>query len=650
MTLIQKISTLKLSASFAVLMAATTPNAIASSEITIVDVVSDKGASSSVSSVKEVPLVSLESYADLEKAFPRQFGGIFRMNQPNIMSDRDLCNLKALLGYNPSIVEKLVVLEEALGESGNPVFDKVMADIEKARADKEQQTVLHYIFFLGRSALLASNKTEQEAQFFKIAGFSSPYKLIDLVDPKNSFWSTLQHLGDDNDTRGDFTYVTHRRYSDPTDQVEKLLKKNPFKSSPFFMLMTKPGEDVFGFFALALSYFKGKHPVPVTLSSDEGELHGIPMSPWGKFCHDLAHSEADPADYSVEQFTHNILSLYTDQLREKFKGFSKEKRAQFAVKSMIPVVTQFAIEVHSAYRQSLVDILERSLDYFKVSSKSEKLPPVFEAFAVSAFLEAHEESSDMSKRYVSSDLAELLKSKRSKEVLEIIPQKEEDVGSSSSGKSEEIVAVDRDQEFFSTSFVTGETLLSDEEIFEIVKKLPINSFQLHFYHFGGDNPLNEDEIADYTVSRNKFYIEVSIDMHDGQNYLFRQGTNYARTLNFNHDRQILRPAAALLKEEYDYDIPSIPNSLDEDYEAKVKECDKALRQGMKYLHDFYARTATEISVQENDDSRSIADHFALSYTKALRKLTKSMPAFITEGEGGLQGFLIKATSENPMSK
>ena len=317
---------------------------------------------------------------------------------------------------------------------------------------------------------------------------------------------------------------------------------------------------------------------------------------------------------------------------------------------MRAAVVEFALEVHTAYHQSLVAILESSLDHFKINSKLEDLPSEFEAFAVSAFLEAHEETSDMSKRYVTSDLAELLKSNRSKEALEIIPQKEEILGSSSSGKSQEVVVIEKDQELFSTSFVTGESLLSDEEIFEIVKKLPINDFQLDFYHFGANHPLNADDIADYSVTRNKFYTEVSIDMLDGQNYLFRQGTNYARTLNLNHDRQILRPAAPVLEKEYGYKIPAIPDPLDEDYEEKVAACDKALREGMKHLHHIYARTATEISLQEVENGMSIADHFAMRYTQALRKLTKSMPAFVTEGNGGLQSFLIEATTEKPVSK
>jgi len=399
-----------------------------------------------------------------------------------------------------------------------------------------------------------------------------------------------------------------------------------------------------------LSYYKGMHPVPVTLSTDGSELHGIAMSPWGKFCHDLAHSEIDPANHSVEQFANHILNLYTRKLRETFKDLTTEERAQFSVKAMIPPVTQFALDVHSAYRQSLIDILESSLLYFNVTSDSKKLPPEFEAFSVAAFLDAHEEASDMSRRYVTPDLVELLKSSRSKTALEIIPQKDEGIPSSSSGESEERVIVENTRDLlFATSFTTGETQLSDEEIFEIAKKLPLSAYLLHYYQLINDQPINSDEIAEYLVNRNKFYTEISIDMLDGTNYLFRQATNYSRTLNLNHDRQMLRPAAAVLAEKYGYKIPVVPNPLDEDYEEKVAACDKALREGMKYLHDIFALTASEISLQDTESDMTIADRFSVNYTKALRKLAKSMPRFVIDAEGGLQGFLTKATSKEAIA-
>ncbi len=632
MPLIQKISALKLSASFAVLMAAATPDAMASLEVFSIE---DTTPSSSVSS-------------DLELTFPRHFRGLNGIDRPDVLRNRDINDLKSLMGYDPAIPEKLVELTEVLTQTSNPVFEKLITDIKKATKDKEQQTVLHCILFLGRAALAASTKTEEERHFFKFAGFSNPYKLIDLIDPTTSFWSALQHLGDEG-TRGDFEHITGKNFSDPTDAMDKLLEKSPFYSRPFLMLMTQPKEDIFGFFTLALTYYKGKHPVPVTLSTDGSKLHGIAMSPWGKFCHDLAHSEVDPANHSVEQFANHILNLYTRKLRETFKDLTTEERAQFSVKAMIPPVTQFALDVHSAYRQSLVDILESSLLYFNVRSDLKKLPPEFEAFSVAAFLDAHEEASDMSMRYATADLVELLKSSRSKTALEIIPQKNEGAPSSSSGGSEERITVEKNQDLFTTSFTTGETLLSDEEIFEIAKKLPLSAYLLHYYHIGGDQPINTDEIAGYSVTRNKFYIEISIDMLDGENYLLRQATNYSRTLNLSHDRQILRPAAAVLAEKYGYKIPVVPNPLNEDYEEKVAACDKALREGMKYLHDIFAFTATKVSLQDTGSDMTIADQFAVRYTKALRKLAKSMPGFVTDAEGGLQGFLTKATSKEAIS-
>ena len=96
MSLIRKISALKLSASFAVLMAAATPDAMASLEVSPIE---DTTPSSSVSSDLKL---------DLESTFPRHFRGLNGIDRPDVLRDRDINDLKSLMGYNPQSLKNFL--------------------------------------------------------------------------------------------------------------------------------------------------------------------------------------------------------------------------------------------------------------------------------------------------------------------------------------------------------------------------------------------------------------------------------------------------------------------------------------------------------------------------------------------------------------
>lgn len=582
---------------------------------------------------------------DLETRYPTYFKGFAK-------TDMDLIDFyrsgEKILEPNMALVPHFEKLKEELDGIDNPALADLKKELTQFIGDEKKHTLLHYIFSVAQAAIFTSEKSEVEDQFFRLAGFSMPYSLINIAKPEGDLWQALLSWKRDHDSRGDFTHRTHHTFSDRVDQISDSLRKGPFNSVPYFLLCTEPKEDFFGFFYLAWTYSQGIHPVPVTLKSGDERLHGIPMTPWGKFCHDLAHSEIDTGDHSVEQFVNNILDFYLTKLKDHFKDLSTEEKKQYAIKNMIPYVTEFSLSVYNAYRESTLAILERSLKVMKVGEE-EKLPELFKAFAAGAFLQSHETPVDLSARFATSSLQEVLRSSV-QPVLSLLDEtlkkdegKDEEIEEK---KSTSVVKAD----LLSTSFMTGETPLTDEEIFDIIKKRPLREYNLDWYRSEASAPINEEEISEYSVKRNQFYIEVTIHMMDGQDYVYRAETNYSRRLNLDHDRQFLLPARSILEDRYEYHIPKVPSEGKfegdpEGFEFAVGESRTALDLGRRHLLDFFLKTAIDLSEDESESEITISDRYAIRYSKALNKLQKAMPPFIENIQSFLSEAMPKSFSE-----
>ena len=575
-------------------------------------------------------------FLELEKKLPRHFSGFAKTDFKLIEKYRHADEIQ-IFQPDKDMQPYFQKFNDALKTLSNiKEVEPIAKQFEEILKDEKKQSVGYYLLYLATTALSLSKKTDLEKNFFKLAGFSQPYNSIEILDLTKDFtndeiWSKLGKLisysDSFNDERGDFNYITHRNFGDRRALVEQTLKKSPFKSIPAYLLCTKPGEDILGFFYLSWCYNKGIHPIPVPLVTESrDELHGICMSPWGKFCHDSAHSKADPADYSVEEFANHVLNHYLTLLNKNLEGKPTSFKKQYSIKSMIPHVVQFANAVHAAYHQSLLEILEASIKQSDLSQ--EKLPDEFKAFSAGAFLQTHERPMDMSRSYVTPDLHSLIK--KSASLIEGIDTKEGEGG---------------EKDLFSTSYITGQTSLSDEEIFKIVLNQPLSSYQHDNWYFYYPEKLKEKDVSEYSVSRNKLSIDVTIDLVDGRDHIYRTATNYSRRLNLKHDRDMLLPASKILKETYQYSLPTVPKEADYEgrtieFEDAVRNCNTQLQEGTKKLLDYFAKKAMFYSTSGKESS--IADKFALSYTNALRALADQMPPFI----GDLQKFLVEAVSQD----
>lgn len=513
-----------------------------------------------------------------------------------------------------------------------PKLQFVQKALAKVLENPEQQSLLNYVSLLMFATFAISEYSEDEKGFFKTAGFSKPYNFLTEGLTEVILDTTLENLRrqynilENMDHRGDFHHpYTRLSFNDRSNVLSKEIKKSQFYSTTYLMVCA-PGEDVFGFFYLAYSYAKGIHPIPVSLDTDSStELHGIQMTPWGKFCHDLAHHDLDTFDYNVKNFAISLLNHYCTSLKDNFQDLSPEQKKQFSLKEMIPVMTEFAVTIHDLYRQSLVDILERSIAFFGVDDK-EELSDEFKAFSAAAFVVMHENPTYELSAYAFHDLQGMLHQQSKITDVNI-----EDYG--------------YEDDAFKTSFIDGSTPLTDQELYDFAIEQPLSSFVSDLWYSLNDSKIIQDEVADFEVTRNKFYIDVCINTFDNYEYIYRIPTNYSKSLNLKHDRQFLTPARSILLEQYGYEIPQIPNlreydivNGEEEFGKAVYDCINELNTGRVHLYDYFYKTAYAISCEGEEDS--LADNYAITYTKAVNKLKRKMPFYISN----LPKFLMEALS------
>ena len=139
-------------------------------------------------------------------------------------------------------------------------------------------------------------------------------------------------------------------------------------------------------------------------------------------------------------------------------------------------------------------------------------------------------------------------------------------------------------------------------------------------------------------------------MIDGYVHTYREETNYSKTLNIEHDRQLLLPARSILKDKYDYDIPknikhmsssfinSEVNESQEDvkiYESALQKCRKELDLGRFHLLNYFLEKSKELSEDTSEDEITISDRFSIKYSRSLNKLQKELFPFIEN----IQSFL-----------
>ncbi|MGN6670795.1 MAG: hypothetical protein ACTHJ4_04580 [Candidatus Nucleicultricaceae bacterium] len=682
--------------------------------------------------IKEIGTLELETKA------PAYFRGFNRTDESLIENFR---NPRNFFNTDNRLQEQFKNLQEELRDIDKPGVEKIRLDLERVIQD-EKYSYFWYLVFTARSLILISEKTEEELNFFRLAGFSMPYSLISYDLEETDWMKAVAKAQEDRASHREFDFEEHfhKQYRDPLDILDGELLKRSNNSFPYLVPCMKEKDDIFGFFFLAWCYYRGIHPVPVSLKAGLSEIHGIKMSPWGKFCHDLAHHQIDPSDRSIEGFADLFINRYTSELSPRFKDLTAEEKKKFGTRQMIKPVTNFAAEVHGAYSKAMAAILDAALE--KMGVKSGKISDEFKAFSVGAFVQSHEHPNNLSNYLGSPQLETLLTEATAmpkkegqdaahpseiasvssstvtgsaqaggEEVLDVTqPNRSqgpntgsivtgsaqlsgrEELGTTQSNLSEEPntgaasapittdihveeqindtpVAVgslpqtenasattlpeatqDKKapllpiEDLIPTSYITGETPFTDEEIVDVVKQRPRSEFRPYWYY---GEKIDEDMVANATVTRNQFFIQVQFEMFDGLLLHHRIPTKYSDCLNLKHDRQMLVPAKAVLASKYNYTLPQIPvrdQFVGEDakYEAAVKECREKLDEGRAHVLDNFLLTAKELANATDNEGLSIAASYEKAYKESLEKLSAVIPNDL----GDLQTFINKATEKS----
>lgn len=512
-----------------------------------------------------------------------------------------------------------------------------------------------YTLLLMRIALTISDPTEDEYEYFEALGVDYPHRLSknwELPSNANAIqtWQYLQKIDDEGSYKPS---PEIRCFYDNSNTISNLIRNSAISGAAFPL----PGQGRLGYFYLAYTYYQGLHPVPLPFTPN-GRTHGISMSPWGNLCHDLAHHDLDQSTNSVEGYAVLLLNAYYKRMSEEHSKLSlqfqdvkkktgyvklllaghknylrqkiKEFNQQTSIHKMIPDFTRFAIAIHAAYRDSLVDILRKAYEVM-LENNSDK--EAFQAFSVAAFNHSHEEPEYMGRKYGLQPLSEILTSS--------IPR-------DNRSEDDKICSLP-------THYSDGSCPLTDEEIIEKVMKLPLSSFE-HNIYTTFSAALNEEEVVTSEVTRNKFGIKVEFKLREGNVLTYRQPTNHALYLNFKHDLYQLKEAQSILESKFGYTPPKEVPSLkklkqqqmtEKEFEAACKAYYDKLLQGKQNLRDFFLEKAIELSELSAQSSPSIADTFKTKSQNAFKALYDAVPRSLFRKEEDLKELLSKATSPQP---
>ena len=544
---------------------------------------------------------------------------------------------------SPELAPELKKLHDFLNTKTNGKHRDEFIEIQKNLAillrRHEDITILHWLSFAFQTAMVGNNFSTDEQGFFGGAGFNSLYDIprLKLVEPFTVFLEKMLENGFDSDSKGVLLLNV-----DLNKEFEKVKRKSAFSSIHYPL----PNRNSLGYFYLAYTFLNGIHPIPIPSENDYEKTHGMYMGPWAVFCHDFAHSEAGSIDHSAKQFAHNLLNHYYQILSLKVEDQSLpmtyEEKRRFKFSAMINPITSFAYKIHDAYYQSLVRVLELTLEEL---DPNQPLTDEKKAFWIGAFYYAHEKVPNMAYKYASRNLENLLRKSIQPYDLIVV------------STSVPLEGGDKDDSafysnLFKTSYLTGKSTLSDSEIFDITKRLKLSRFQgMGSHNLFFNAQLNEKHIIDYIVIRNKFYIEVKIEMVSGRFYVFRENTNYDIQLNFEHDYEMLSQAQSILSNNYMFTLPVIPKRLnfenrETEYSVVAKSCADDLKKGLSYLQDYFVETTIKLSKQKirGDRLTSIADQFAAIYDTALVRLRSALPSFIHD----TQAFIETALTSTPL--
>ncbi len=555
----------------------------------------------------------------LEQRFPAHFAGFSAA--PLGFADEIRKSMK-----NPFIVQP--GLEPLFGRllmtlDGKPEFVDLHGELKAYMNSSPEHTLIRYVYFIFKLAGAQKTGLPEEGYFLKGAGFPHPYSMINrpdftsMLSDFNQFLAGFATSDDDEDDDDDDSRIgTTHHFRDKKDAVRnQFVYKGPFSS----VVLPLPGEDNLGYFYLALTYLKGIHPLAIPIEDNRCELHGISMSRYAKFCHDMAHFQDDPIDQIVHQFICYLIDHNLNIARTALNTLTAEQRKRHAVRYVLPHCARFGMDVHNLYHKSLLDILWLSLKDLNPLEEAKRVE--FEAFSVASCLVVHEQKNFNPKAYGTPILKDILTSE--------IGLKDDDGVTLKDDDTVKVATVVKAKDLLKTSYRTGETALTDSEIFDLVKVRPLFEFQGR-YSYSDSNRVNIElnEVLDYVVLRNKLYIDVKICMFDNTEHKFREQTNYSIRLNLKHDLIMLESAAHVLKRDYNYELPAVPviESFQDDsaYEKAARECRKALDEGFKHLKEIWLKQCIRLSeLKTAEESPSIAEKFASEYATALDQASQN---------------------------
>lgn len=315
---------------------------------------------------------------------------------------------------------------------------------------------------------------------------------------------------------------------------------------------------------------------PLGMPNMGGMAHGVGFSPLSFTVHDYVHHDLDPRRKSLEQFV-------ADELAEQVKKGRS-----------LDLIAPLVIEEASKRYQLLNTGLDHLFNYYLKNLNLDHNKSAFKKGMAGFFWVLHERTGIVSNLYKTGDFIQVLKLLAGNDFIETEAEQSQNI-------TVNYQSWTTPHDFYTTSALTGESFLTDEEIATKTKELLLApSSELYAYQ--------PENVSSYSVKMTKRFIDVNVT-YNHHNLSFSAPTLYHKWLNLDDNKALLKYAGIVIEK------PKIEGEKERDARSialkTLKDTEKAIKQLTTDFVNYSEQLATNTWLKNN--STSLIDYYKASF-------------------------------------
>lgn len=512
-----------------------------------------------------------------------------------------------------------------------PLAEKLLNRIEKFKTQDPQQeyifdylnlklkhkkltlTDLNFLFFSHIGLLTKSRSNGLEFKEMSVKYDVLPgknlFKELDKEDGFQSFESTYCAYSKDFSVSKEINFAVRQAKKELKDKFTSKDALHPVFNA-----------HALGTFYLAYMYIMEIYPCSYPETVGEHKLHNLEMCELAELIHDAVHANiVRNGSENFEDYTTRIVKAntnfgYSENSNSGNKNLSPEKEISennvnekftFA-KPFIERKTIQDLLMYAYEKQNIIRNIKINLMYLAAKMYNEEIISLSElqTFSTGIFMQTHENPVF---RFLSAETTdEILK-----KLFNIKDEKSENKEEENKPSSDSIKENDDElnvENLLRTSVLTGETLMTDEEIFMHAIKNKKNSFKYEDEsRFLFHGLLNEKEIVSYKVDRNPYRIKLIVTDQKSEHYQQVFNTlKFIWKIDGEHDTHLANEGSSALKNVKLLEIPNLENVNDELNANEIaithlKEVEKRFKEINEAAYEIAIKVLTKASLIEGYD-------------------------------------------------